>query len=323
MPRLLRCRFWKSGSWRAAKSAWRAAGRIGLAHLDLDDVGAPIGELAHAGRAGAHPRQVEHDEPGERRRRASAHGARVPAAARHNWRRLESQASAAMGGDAIEVAQLALHRVVDEERAAARGVEQPLHRAQARAARHRTSSAASAGAARWLRRSPRSSTAIASRARADGRGAPAAISSAAALPMPICVPICSAIASPRDCRASRVGRRYSSNNPSATPSAIAAKPVPAMSWRGMRKTGAVLIARARPGALVGCSPSRMRCVRHERVLDLEALAAGAGEADDVPVVDHRDVALRHEEEAAPRRLAVLVEHAPPHSTQCAWSMPLE
>src|SRR5450755_4177455 len=51
IERLLRCRFWKSGPWR---------------HLDLDAVGAPVGEIAHGGRAGAHPRQIEHGKAGKR-----------------------------------------------------------------------------------------------------------------------------------------------------------------------------------------------------------------------------------------------------------------
>ena len=38
--------------------------------------------------------------------------------------------------------------------------------------------------------------------------------------------------------------------------------------------------------------------------DLEALAAGAGEPHHVPIVDHGRLVLRHEEEAALRRLAV-------------------
>ena len=33
--------------------------------LDLDDIGAPIGEMAHAGRAGTGARQVDHLETGE------------------------------------------------------------------------------------------------------------------------------------------------------------------------------------------------------------------------------------------------------------------
>src|SRR5580704_5749706 len=35
-------------------------------HLDLDAVGAPVGEIAHGGRAGAHPRQIEHGKTGKR-----------------------------------------------------------------------------------------------------------------------------------------------------------------------------------------------------------------------------------------------------------------
>jgi hypothetical protein len=34
--------------------------------LDLDDIGAPIGELARAGRPGPHPRQIEHGETRKR-----------------------------------------------------------------------------------------------------------------------------------------------------------------------------------------------------------------------------------------------------------------
>ena len=65
MLRLLRCRFWKS------KPSRRDAGHIAAliaGRLDLDDVGAPIGELAHAGRAGAGMRQVEHGETRKRLR---------------------------------------------------------------------------------------------------------------------------------------------------------------------------------------------------------------------------------------------------------------
>ena len=61
--RLLRCRFWKSGPWRGPPSPSPGAGR----RLDLDDLGAPIGELAHRGRTGAHAGQVEHLEAGKRR----------------------------------------------------------------------------------------------------------------------------------------------------------------------------------------------------------------------------------------------------------------
>src|ERR1019366_3613736 len=39
---------------------------ITLRRLDLDHVGTPIGELAHTGRPGAHPRQIDNLEPGER-----------------------------------------------------------------------------------------------------------------------------------------------------------------------------------------------------------------------------------------------------------------
>ena len=33
--------------------------------IDLDDIGAPIGQLPHAGRPGAHTGQVEHGEAGQ------------------------------------------------------------------------------------------------------------------------------------------------------------------------------------------------------------------------------------------------------------------
>ena len=47
----------------------RAAHRLrSPAALDLDDIGAPVGELPHAGRAGAHPRQIEHRETRKRLR---------------------------------------------------------------------------------------------------------------------------------------------------------------------------------------------------------------------------------------------------------------
>ena len=60
--RLLRCRFWKSDPARAAEPM--AVGPL-VRHLDLDHVGAPVGELAHAGRSGAHPRQIDHREAGQ------------------------------------------------------------------------------------------------------------------------------------------------------------------------------------------------------------------------------------------------------------------
>ena len=47
--------------------AWSAHRLIGIGRrLDFDDVGAPIGELARAGRPGPHPRQVEHGEARKR-----------------------------------------------------------------------------------------------------------------------------------------------------------------------------------------------------------------------------------------------------------------
>jgi hypothetical protein len=39
-----------------------------LGHFDLDDVGAPVGQLPRRGRACPHPRQIEHLETGERLR---------------------------------------------------------------------------------------------------------------------------------------------------------------------------------------------------------------------------------------------------------------
>ena len=49
-----------------ARAADRIAGLEPLRRLDLDDVGAPVRELAHAGRARAHARQIENGEAGER-----------------------------------------------------------------------------------------------------------------------------------------------------------------------------------------------------------------------------------------------------------------
>ena len=45
-----------------ARAAHAFAALLVRRHLDLDDVGAPVGELAHAGRARAHAGQVEHRE---------------------------------------------------------------------------------------------------------------------------------------------------------------------------------------------------------------------------------------------------------------------
>ncbi len=58
-----------------ARAAQRMAVRPWVGHLDLDHVGAPVGQLAHAGGAGAHPGEVEHGEARERRaRRQMGHG---------------------------------------------------------------------------------------------------------------------------------------------------------------------------------------------------------------------------------------------------------
>ena len=46
--------------------------------FDLDDVGAPVGKLAHAGRPGAHARQIEHGKARERLRRAREGTVRTP-----------------------------------------------------------------------------------------------------------------------------------------------------------------------------------------------------------------------------------------------------
>ena len=52
---------------RAVALAAHAFGGVDLfRRLDLDDVGAPVGELAHRRRARAHAGQVEHDEAGKR-----------------------------------------------------------------------------------------------------------------------------------------------------------------------------------------------------------------------------------------------------------------
>jgi hypothetical protein len=57
-----------------ARPAHRLA-RTGFGRcLDLDHPGAPIGKLTHRGRTGAHPRQVEHREAGERHRWRIGHG---------------------------------------------------------------------------------------------------------------------------------------------------------------------------------------------------------------------------------------------------------
>ena len=49
-----------------ARAAEPVAVRALIGQLDLDHVGAPVGELAHAGRAGAHARQVDHGEARQR-----------------------------------------------------------------------------------------------------------------------------------------------------------------------------------------------------------------------------------------------------------------
>src|ERR1700685_3524540 len=63
IARLLRCRFWKSEPWRRPS---RLSGRrIPQQRIDLDDIGAPVRELAHAGRPGADAGEIEHGEAGQ------------------------------------------------------------------------------------------------------------------------------------------------------------------------------------------------------------------------------------------------------------------
>ena len=57
MLRLLRWRFWKSKPSRASPSS-----APGVPAGVSDRVRAPVGELAHAGRARAHAGEVEHDD---------------------------------------------------------------------------------------------------------------------------------------------------------------------------------------------------------------------------------------------------------------------
>ena len=60
MLRLLRCRFWKSGDCAPPPRPPSP-----LDAFDLDDVGAPIGELAHAGRTRAHAGEIDDLEAGQ------------------------------------------------------------------------------------------------------------------------------------------------------------------------------------------------------------------------------------------------------------------
>ena len=70
-----------------------------LGQLDLDDVGAPVGQLAHRGRAGPHLGQVDHPEPLERtRRRFEGHAAIEPPTARRRRARDERSGRAALHG---------------------------------------------------------------------------------------------------------------------------------------------------------------------------------------------------------------------------------
>ncbi len=48
-----------------ARAARLFAGGILHQRIDLDDIGAPVRELPHAGRPGADPGEIEHDEAGE------------------------------------------------------------------------------------------------------------------------------------------------------------------------------------------------------------------------------------------------------------------
>src|SRR5271169_5525585 len=68
IDRLLRCKFWKSGPSRRLPVASACSAR----RLDLDDLGAPIGELAHRGRAGAMGGRVDDKEIIQRQREKSA-----------------------------------------------------------------------------------------------------------------------------------------------------------------------------------------------------------------------------------------------------------
>ncbi len=63
MARLLRCRFWKSDPPRGAARLLAAA--VFQQRIDLDDIGAPVGELAHAGRPRPDPGQIQHGEAGQ------------------------------------------------------------------------------------------------------------------------------------------------------------------------------------------------------------------------------------------------------------------
>ena len=58
IARLLRCRFWKSAPWRGPPGC--SPPRILHQRVDLDDIGAPVRQLPHAGRPGAHPGEIEH-----------------------------------------------------------------------------------------------------------------------------------------------------------------------------------------------------------------------------------------------------------------------
>jgi hypothetical protein len=62
MARLLRCKFWKSEPRRPAELLVAGVLQQGI---DLDDIGAPVRELAHAGRPGTDPGEVEHGEAGQ------------------------------------------------------------------------------------------------------------------------------------------------------------------------------------------------------------------------------------------------------------------
>src|SRR5262249_2523043 len=67
---LLRCRFWKSKPWRGLAGARRrrpgCVAAAALWRLDLDHVGAPVGELAHRRRPGAMGGEVDHADVRER-----------------------------------------------------------------------------------------------------------------------------------------------------------------------------------------------------------------------------------------------------------------
>src|SRR5215472_454998 len=82
-----------------ARAARRIAGLEARRRLDLDHVGAPVGQLAHAGGAGSNPGQVQHREPFERARSFGKHSGTLVSASYRQAERAGGRTFPDIAGD--------------------------------------------------------------------------------------------------------------------------------------------------------------------------------------------------------------------------------